>query len=47
MRERKKEKAENENYHNKMMKLKSLDIRASCKQVFRHFYTMEYPDLSF
>lgn len=47
MRERKTEKAKNESYHNKMMKLKSLDIWASCKEVFKHFYTMEYADLSF
>lgn len=37
------EKAKNENYHSKMMKLESVDIWASCKEIFKLFYTMEYP----
>lgn len=47
MRERKTEKAKNENYHNNMMKLKSLDIWASCKEVCKCFYTLEYPYFTF
>lgn len=38
----KREKAKNEKHQNKMMKLKSIGVCASCKEIFKLFYTMDY-----